>query len=220
MAKVTNPLGGTDARGRLGKRMVFRRGGVVTRYHVPRNPNTPAQLSAREAFRNLVMSYLTQAQADLLYAAIEHLHDDLYSSFSHLHDENYVSKGSMAGRMFLPWGAYGAINPITASGQSPYATSIDRNMTLIKWAQMVYVATTNNGSNYWTIEIKRITDGSVVNSINTSSGVSANTATLLTDSTFSIASLTAAHVGLYIICSKTGSPGDLYLFGPSLEVEI
>lgn len=91
MAKVKNPLGGTDARGRLGKRMVFKRGGVVTRYHVPRDPKTPAQLSAREAFRNLVMSYLTQAQADLLYAAIVHLHDETYSPLSHVHDHGSLS---------------------------------------------------------------------------------------------------------------------------------
>lgn len=85
MAKAKNPLGGTDARGRIGKQMVFRRGGVVTRYHTPRQPNTIAQQNAREAFRNLVMSYLTQAQADLLYAAIVHLHDERYSLLDHVH---------------------------------------------------------------------------------------------------------------------------------------
>lgn len=78
MAKVTNPLGGIDARGKIGKRMVFRRGGVVTRYHVPKNPNTIAQQNARQAFKDLVMSYLTREQADLLYALITHDHDDRY----------------------------------------------------------------------------------------------------------------------------------------------
>lgn len=82
MAKVTNPLGGSDARGRLGKRMVFRRGGIVTRYHVPRNPNTIAQLNAREAFKELVMSYLTRDQADLIYSLLTHLHDDRYPLLS------------------------------------------------------------------------------------------------------------------------------------------
>jgi len=91
VAKVTNPLGGTDARGRLGKRMVFRRGGIVTRYHVPRNPNTIAQLNAREAFKEMVMSYLTRDQADLLYAIITHDHDDRYPLISHLHDHGALS---------------------------------------------------------------------------------------------------------------------------------
>lgn len=36
------------------------------------------------------MAGLTQEQADLLYAAILHNHDDLYAALGHLHDERYA----------------------------------------------------------------------------------------------------------------------------------
>lgn len=95
MAKLTNPLGGEDARGKLGKGIIYRRGKIATRYHVPRDPKTVAQLAARQAFKEMVVSYLTQAQADVLYAAIVHLHDDRYSLLSHNHSATYapIAKG-------------------------------------------------------------------------------------------------------------------------------
>ena len=86
MAKVTNPLLSGDASGDFGKKIVFRKGGTVTRYHKPRNPRSPAQVAHRQAFKEYYMSALTQAAADLLYAALEHLHDDRYSLIDHEHD--------------------------------------------------------------------------------------------------------------------------------------
>lgn len=86
MAKVKYPLFSGDVRGAFGKKMIFRRGGVVTRIFSPRNPRSIAQQAQRELFKELYMGLLTQEQADLLYAAIAHLHDERYSLLSHLHD--------------------------------------------------------------------------------------------------------------------------------------
>lgn len=91
MAKVINPLGGSDARGHIGRRFIFRRGGIATKYFVPRDPRTPAQLAARQAFKELVMSYLTREQADLIYSLITHDHDEFYSPLSHGHDHGGLS---------------------------------------------------------------------------------------------------------------------------------
>lgn len=85
MAKVTNPLLSGDARGNFGKQMIFRRGGVVTKYFSPKNPNTIAQVNHRQAFKEYYMASLTQAQADLLYALIVHDHDERYPLIAHTH---------------------------------------------------------------------------------------------------------------------------------------
>jgi len=84
--KVRGPLFSQDARGRLGRGIIFRRGGVALRWFKPRDPQTAAQLAQREAFKEFSMSGLTQEQADLLYAAIAHLHTGVYAPFLHDHD--------------------------------------------------------------------------------------------------------------------------------------
>lgn len=91
MPKVTNPLFSGDVRGQFGKQLIYTRGGVVRRYFKPRNPNTEAQQAQRQAFKEFSVPGLTQEQADLLYAAIAHLHDDRYSLLGHDHDGDYAS---------------------------------------------------------------------------------------------------------------------------------
>jgi hypothetical protein len=91
MAKVYYPLFSGDVRGRLGKRVIYRRGGVVTRYFVPRDPKSAAQLAQRVFFLEHFVGSLTQEEADLLYAAIAHLHDDRYSLLAHGHDHGGLS---------------------------------------------------------------------------------------------------------------------------------
>jgi hypothetical protein len=93
MPKVTKPLFSGDVRGQFGKLLIFTRGGVVRRYFKPRNPKTEAQQAQREAFKEFIVPSLTQEQADLLYAAISHLHDDRYSQLGHDHDGSYSPIG-------------------------------------------------------------------------------------------------------------------------------
>jgi len=92
MAKVIHPLFSGDVRGSFGKHVIYRQGGVVTKYFVPRDPKSAAQLAQRAFFLEHYVGSLTQEQADLLYAAILHLHDDVYSPLGHGHDH-----GGLAG---------------------------------------------------------------------------------------------------------------------------
>lgn len=89
MPKVTGPLFSLKAVGQFGKSLIFKRGGIVVNYFKPRNPNSAAQQAQREIFKELYVMGLTQEQADLLYAAIAHLHDDRYSQIGHDHDDLY-----------------------------------------------------------------------------------------------------------------------------------
>jgi hypothetical protein len=91
MPKVKYPLFSGDVRGQFGKSIIFTRGGVARKYFKPRDPKSAAQLAVREAFKEFVVAGLTQEQADLLYAAIGHLHDDRYSQLGHDHDLLYLS---------------------------------------------------------------------------------------------------------------------------------
>lgn len=91
MAKVKFPLLSGGVSGKFGNQMIYRRGGVVTRMFRPRNPRSAAQEAHRLAFKEFYMAGLTQAQADLLYSAILHSHDDLYSLLGHGHDHGDLS---------------------------------------------------------------------------------------------------------------------------------
>lgn len=51
MAKVKYPLLSGDARGALGRGVIFTRGGGVRQYFKPKNPNSLAQQAQREYFR-------------------------------------------------------------------------------------------------------------------------------------------------------------------------
>lgn len=129
-----------------------------------------------------------------------------------------VSLTTLQGRMFLPFGTYQDLSPMTGIS-NPYAVTIDRNITLKSWSQMVYVVAPNNGSNYWTLTLIRVSDGTVINTI-TTAAVTEAISTLITDTSFTTALVTASHVGIYISCVPTGSPGALIIFGPLVEVEV
>ena len=86
MAKVKWPLFSGDASGAFGKKMIFRRGGVVSKMFWPRNPRSALQQAQRQAFKEFSLAGLTQEQADLLYAAILHLHEEDYAALVHAHD--------------------------------------------------------------------------------------------------------------------------------------
>ncbi len=78
----------------------------------------------------------------------------------------------------------------------------------------VFVATTNNGTNFWTIDLIDTT-GATIASVNTSSGVSASTYTRLSDTTVTQPLSTNAMCN--VIATKTLTPGALFAV-PSVSV--
>lgn len=114
--------------------------------------------------------------------------------------------------IYLPY-AQRALNPLAATAAAgdfaqPWAANF------IVFRVTVFVTTTNNGTNFWTVDLQD-TLGNVIASVNTSSGVSASTWTRLADTTVTQPATTNAE--LSVICTKTLAPGTLYVI-PSLAV--
>lgn len=132
---------------------------------------------------------------------------------------NYVPVESMKGRLFLPFGVNDQINPVTGSGSgNSYVATVDRTMALIKFAIACAVLTTNSGSHYWIIKLIKL-DGTQLATFNTSAEAP-NVNILLSTTTFSPSSVGASDKGVIVQATKSGTPGNLYLWGPALEVEI
>lgn len=118
----------------------------------------------------------------------------------------------------MSWGPFSVgESPITTHGYYPAIASIGESLTLVKWVQACYVATTNNGSNYWTLRLANA-PGTVIHDINTS--------TISPDSWTSLAAVTSFTIGTVSVTDKilsfqvlkTGTPGGIYVATPFLEV--
>ncbi len=104
---------------------------------------------------------------------------------------------------------------ISSNGVSPFSASVPRALTLTNWAQTAYVATTNNGSNYWKIALYRYPSSGGVKLLELdTSSMSASTWTVLSGEVN--AAVLATDLLIYINVTKTGSPGNLSLGGPML----
>lgn len=130
---------------------------------------------------------------------------------------------TLHGHHYIPLELSVTFVPIPASASPAFIADVSvdgtHTWTFVQWSQAWYVATTNNGSNYWTVGIYRTSDDATITTFNTSAG-SANTWTLNTTTTFTIGSVSASAVGIYVKVTKTGTPGDFYLDGPLVEVSI
>lgn len=114
---------------------------------------------------------------------------------------------------WMPFTVY-ANMPYNLSGTGyPFAVTLSRAITLRSWFQGVYVVTTNNGSNYWTVSLHK-SDTTQITSFDTSA-LSADTWAILSDVGRADA-LTVSDVMLYVQVVKTGSPGNLHLAGPAV----
>lgn len=72
-----------------------------------------------------------------------------------------------------------------------------------------YVATTNSGSAYWTVELKKASDNAVVGSFST--GTTPDTPSVLTDHVAAIGAV-STEKGLYLSATKTSTPGNLSMY--------
>lgn len=119
---------------------------------------------------------------------------------------------------FTPSG--GVTSPFSTSGINPFVAPIAWDMTPRALYCSVFVATTNNGSNYWTMTLNIVTPGGTVTaqgSVDTSA-ITAGGWNTLTLSSFTTAQWPAATYALAsITLTKTGTPGNLYL-NPALFV--
>lgn len=125
---------------------------------------------------------------------------------------NVIISGSQP---FLPFGVYQNLSPMSTTS-FPYGITISKTITLLRWVQHVFIATTNDSGNYWIIELRRISDAANIATIQTN-GVAANTQLLLSTTSFSNQPLVPSNISLYIICTKSGSPGNLYMTGPAVN---
>jgi len=135
VAKVKFPLLSGDASGDFGKKMIFRRGGVVTRMFHPKNPRSAVQVAHRQAFKEYWMAGLTQAIADLLYSTINHLHESAYAALGHLHDDHYLQLDDVVTNGWIPapgtWTFSSADAPV-------YVVSVNQDVTGILKAGMKF----------------------------------------------------------------------------------
>ncbi|CAK0779810.1 hypothetical protein CCP3SC15_6920001 [Gammaproteobacteria bacterium] len=119
---------------------------------------------------------------------------------------------------WLPFGPYHSVTGgIMSETSYPYAATIDRHMTFVEWVQSVHVATTNNASNYWQINLYTLDDYASIGYVSTV-GVSADVWANVTCANKFITDLPTTRIGLWMECAKHGSPGDLQIFSPTFGV--
>lgn len=129
---------------------------------------------------------------------------------------------SLSGHILLPFGIFTDLPPFTVTNKTPFAASLDRNTTLVKWTQGYYGVAPQSGSDYWEIQLEKAITGSldaVVATINTnqSNGWVYGSTTSFSPSNLVLG--TDANI-IYIRVIKHGNAGDLYLAGPTLEINV
>lgn len=133
--------------------------------------------------------------------------DSVYAAASHVHDKQTI---------LLPWGVYAGVGPFSANAV-PYAASGGYTITLVSVTCGFYVATTNNGSNYWSITIDAKPSGTTIATLSTASA-SANTFAAVSSSLSG--TVASSDKMLRVVLTKVGSPGNIYFAAPNLEIKI
>lgn len=116
---------------------------------------------------------------------------------------------------WLPFTAYESVPYNLSANATIFVATIPRALTIRGWSQAIFVATTNDGSNYWSLILRK--PGPTTLATLTTASASADTWTLLGDMSIGEA-VTTGEVYLWIRAEKTGSPGNLYLGAPAVFV--
>jgi len=145
----------------------------------------------------------------------------------HTHDAGDIASGNIANarlgntRFSLPFSSYATLaSPISASPAFPYAATLPSFTIYPKqWSQGVVTGATNNGSNYWKLELLYTNAGvTTVAATVTTSALGTNTTAVLTTTSFDLSSYTqASHIRFAIRATKVGAPSDLNAHGPNVE---
>lgn len=118
--------------------------------------------------------------------------------------------------VILPFANYGSLGVTGITAFQYFAlASANRIYRLIRWDQSVFVAGTNDGANYWTIQLD---DGATAfASFNTSAGA-ASTWIARTITSFTQPTVVPPDGWIGVECVKTGNPGALRWAAPVLRV--
>jgi len=125
----------------------------------------------------------------------------------HVHEKQTV---------LLPWGVYAGVGPFSGDAV-PYAASGGYTMTLVNLVCGFFVATTNNGSNYWSITIDSKPSGTTIKTLTTASA-SPNVFTSVSSALSG--TVASSDTMIRVVLTKVGSPGNIYFASPNLEVKI
>lgn len=101
---------------------------------------------------------------------------------------------------------------LTGSTGGLTSITLERDYTLVKWLANVYVNGTNNGSNYWNLQLYRLDTSAVVSEVNTSALSGSTWYQLAPAPNYS---LTTSMLAIWLNAIKVNSPGGLYLNGLS-----
>jgi len=116
----------------------------------------------------------------------------------------------------FPMGIYVDLQPLSANPAFPYIATIGRSLTFTQADCTIFVNTTNDGSNYWTISLETL-PGITVWSFNTASDTVA-TWTLHANLTISNPDVLSTDKLVFIRAAKTGAPGTCYLSFPLMWI--
>ena len=116
---------------------------------------------------------------------------------------------------WLPFVAYNDPSGISADSNIFHCT-LGRSMTVRHWKQAISVATANDGSNYWTVSLRK-NESTTIASFTTAADT-LNTWTLHQETAIDEALSGGTDLTLSIRAEKTGAPGNLFLSGPAVFV--
>lgn len=125
-------------------------------------------------------------------------------------DETVEIMGQDALHHYIPFTMYAA-SAINISVTTIVFIASTDNWTLYSWRQSWLVVTTNDGSNYWTIEIVD-KNGAILTNVDTT-GAAANTWSQ-SFAGFSDDTTTTSDNHIYVRVTKVGSPGNIHLLSP------
>lgn len=108
----------------------------------------------------------------------------------------------------LPFAGYAATGGVgLTANDTMMAVSMSRLLVVLSWTQTIYVATTNDGSNYWTIQID---DNVTAFASFTTAAIAPNTWSTSNITSFTQPTAAPTSGWILIRCVKTGAPGRLF----------
>lgn len=117
------------------------------------------------------------------------------------------------------FGSYTALGAsVSANNAIPFSATLPSFNTDPKiWSQAFFTPTTNDGSNYWTVNLKDGGTGTILATMDTSA-LATSSPVLLTLDISSIGTLVqGTHKYIYLQFVKTGSPAAISVHSPSIE---